>query len=726
MWGRRQGTQTTGLAAKDTAVADRTRALTAPGDLLRRAEWETLAEADRTALLAPYQGHTPPAFRADGAAPERDAALRLQDWVAALVATRFQPEAAGVVRTWLDDAPPDAHLYLGGRPGQGRTSLVASLARATLAKRPAPPDYCYLPDATTLDKPALLVLPSGTGADFVKALGPALGAICQGWSGEGGGDGDSNGSGSGTGDGGSKPAAAAPPPDRKQLVAQQLDPLSQNAPDAARGYLAQLRASLVTLAGGDDAPPFCSGDVPVTHVRAGSDAAAGAIAASTGAPVIVASLAQTELSEALLRANGGVLVLAAPDVMDSSTWGTLAAALKARALPIKDGWPPLPLAVRVVLVGNGDQYQALYSGTDDFARLFRSEVWCNWSADWTRETEAAYAALAGGVCARYDLPPFDAAGVARLVQEGARRADILLRTNVSTNVQALHDIAVEAGCAAKAHSAAATTGIDVEAALQRRRTLQSGVARHVRESILTGEEMTPTSGAAIGQVNGLGIYDVHPVEGTFAVPIRISATASLAREEQLVDIERVSDQADADHIRGEMTMEGYLANRYGQDRPINVAVRIRFEQEHGATGGDSGSAAALFALLSALALVPLRCSLAVTGAVGQYGEIQPIGGVNTKIEGFWEICRARRAQGEQAPDGGYGVLIPAVNARDLMLRPDVTDSIAGEGWFHVWPISTVDEGLALLTGLPAEAVHARVERRLKRFHELALRNRISG
>jgi predicted ATP-dependent protease len=216
------------------------------------------------------------------------------------------------------------------------------------------------------------------------------------------------------------------------------------------------------------------------------------------------------------------------------------------------------------------------------------------------------------------------------------------------------------------------------------------------------------------------------VEGSFAVPIRISATVSLAREEQLVDIERASDQADADHVRGEMTMEGYLANRYGQDRPINMAARIRFEQEHGATGGDSGSAAALFALLSALALVPLRRSLAVTGAVGQYGEIQPIGGVNTKIEGFWEICRARRAQGEQAPNGGYGVLIPAVNTRDLMLRPDVADSIAGEGWFHVWPISTVDEGLALLTGLPAEAVHARVEQRLKRFHELALRNRISG
>src|SRR5262249_41108581 len=124
---------------------------------------------------------------------------------------------------------------------------------------------------------------------------------------------------------------------------------------------------------------------------------------------------------------------------------------------------------------------------------------------------------------------------------------------------------------------------------------------------------------------------------------------------------------------GAMTMEGFLAYRYGQDQPLSVLARIRFEQEHGATGGDSASAAELFALLSALAQAPIRRSLCVTGAVGQYGEIQPIGGVNTKIEGFWELCRARRAQGEQ-PQGGYGMLIPAVNARDLMLRPEVAAS----------------------------------------------------
>jgi predicted ATP-dependent protease len=178
-------------------------------------------------------------------------------------------------------------------------------------------------------------------------------------------------------------------------------------------------------------------------------------------------------------------------------------------------------------------------------------------------------------------------------------------------------------------------------------------------------------------------------------------------------------------VRGALTVEGYLAQKYGQTRPVSVIGRIRFEQEHDTTGGDSASLAVLMALLSSLAQVPLQLSLAITGAVGQYGEIQPIGGVNTKIEGFWDLCRRRRAEGEQV-DGGYGVLIPAVNARDLMLRAEVAESIAREGWLHVWPVSTVDEALTLLTGVAAEEIHRRVDQRLRRFHEVATQERRGG
>jgi len=194
-------------------------------------------------------------------------------------------------------------------------------------------------------------------------------------------------------------------------------------------------------------------------------------------------------------------------------------------------------------------------------------------------------------------------------------------------------------------------------------------------------------------------------------------------EERLVDIEHEAERADSEHVRGALTIQGYLAQAYGRERPICVQGRIRFEQEHGTTGGDSASLAVLATLLSALAEAPIKLSLAVTGAVGQYGEIQPIGSVNLKVEGFWDICRLRRAEGEPEPPGGYGVLIPAVNARDLMLRPDIADSIARGGWLHVWPVGTVDEAMELLTGLPAAEIHKRVNARLKRFHDLAVRSR---
>ncbi len=714
MWGRRKGQDSVETATQlnSTRTSGAPRALSTLDELLRHAEWEGMTDGERGMLLAPVQGGALPALVENAALPDPDAERLYQDWVAQLVGTRFQPEVAGVVRAWLESGAPDGHLYVGGRSGQGRTSVVASLARKAMASRPVPPDYCYVPDVASLGRHVLLPVPKGTGGDVERALGAAIGQIAQGWD-------PSDDSGDQPAQGQPAPPTLPQPAMRQRAIAKAFDALGATTPDSARDYLARLRGAFEALAAGDKPLPFGGEDAPVANVIPSADDLPGA-APGTGAPVVVASLAQTELADALLRANGGVLVLQATDLMDSSTWNSLATALRARGLSLKSGWPLLPLNVRVVIVGTGGAYNAFVQNTEDFARLFRYEVWCNWDVAWTRETESAYAALADGVAARYGLPKFDATGVGRLVEEAARRSDGLNRTRLSTNLLLLHDLAAEAARVAKARSAALTSGADVDGMLARRRALQATTARRMREAILTGQELTPTAGAAIGQINGLGIYDVHPDEGAFGVPTRLSATVSVGREEQLVDIEREAEQADADHVRGLLTVEGYLAARYGQSVPISVVARIRFEQEHGATGGDSASAAELFALLSALAQVPIRCSLAVTGAAGQYGEIQPIGGVNTKIVGFYEICKARRAAGE-APDGGHGVIIPAVNARDLMLPPEVARSIAAEGWFHIWPISTVDEGLQLLTGLPAAAIHERVGQRLKRFHELATR-----
>lgn len=724
MLGRRQAPSAT-QAAKGAAGAGGPRALSTVDELLRRADWERLGEAERTQLLAPYAGHAAPGrdASAGSGSPDRTADLRLQDWVAQLVATRLQPEVAAVIRDWLATAPPDGHLYIGGRRGQGRTSLAASLAREAMRQRPSPPDYCYVPDAAALDKPVLLALPKATGSPFMKALFGALSQICQGWSSSDGSD--DGGQGGSNGSNGSS-ATPAQTPDRRTLIATALDSAQSSAPDAAKGYLAQLRAALEALIPSDDGPPFCSGDsVPAGHVTPVPDDALDANGAPlpSGAPVISASLAQADLTDMLMRANGGVLILQAADVADANTWGTLAGALRLGQLTLKAGFPPLPLNVRVVLVGSGDVYNALDSNSDDFGRLFRYEAWCNYDAVWTREIEAAYAALADGVASRHGLPKLDASGVARLIEECARRTDGLNRSRLTTSLLIPHDIAVEAGRLAQAKALPATTGAEVDGAVARRRTLQSVNQQRVLDAIITGEEITPTTGTAIGQINGLGVYEAHPSEGSFAVPMRISATASPGRDEKLVDVEAVASAADASHVRGALTAEGYLHYRYAQDQQIRAAIRIRFEQEHGGTGGDSASAASVFALLSALAHVPIRCSLAVTGAVGQYGELQPIGGVNTKIEGFWALCRARRAAGEVPTEGGYGVLIPAVNARDLMLHPEVAHSIATEGWFHVWGISTIDDGLPLLMGVPAATIHSRVEARLKRFDELVRRGR---
>src|SRR5579883_2749201 len=736
-------------AGKDTLVADRVRAVSSAEDLRRHAEWERLADEDRAALLRALPALTISASGGDAAAARPLLAagtdVRVQEWLASLLSAQFQREPALIVQRWLEQAAPDAHLFFGGGAGQGRTSLTASLARKAMAKRPVPPEYCYVPDFDALDRPSVLAVPRGMGADFAEALGDVLSAISKRWDApeqqepQGKGDQSSSDAGADNNANNANNANGATPAQwRDELLARYLDPLigaaeRMNSPQLAtatagvRGYLQQLRAALVALKEADSSLPFASDSVPVAHVTPIPDAlpATGGTADADssdalGAPVVVASLTSTNLTNALLRANGGVLILPGADVCDAETWVRLTGALRAKSLMLKDGWPAVPLAVRVVLIGTDAVYQALPG--DEFYRYIRNEAWGNWDTEWNRQAEATYAAYANGVAKYYGLPPFDPSGVARLVEEGGRRMDGLNRTRLTVNLLLLHDLAYEAAQKAVARGAAATAGTDVEAALDERRALQGASARRVISAIMTGEEMTPTNGTAIGQINGLGVYDTHPVERSFAVPMRISATVSLGKDERIVDIEQEASTTDADHVRGLLTMEGYLTHRYGQMYPISIEARIRFEQEHGAMGGDSASSAMLFAVLSALAQAPIRRSLAVTGAVGQYGEMQPIGSVNTKIEGFWALCRARRARGEQ-PEGGYGVVIPAVNTRDLMLLPAVAASIATEGWFNIWPISTVDEGLQVLTGLPAATIHQRVEQRLRQFYELSRRER---
>ncbi len=723
MWGRKPTTTQTAPApttapnpAPTAAPGARTPALATTDDLLRHAGWERLSDSERAALTSGY-----PPFSAAAAASTIDvvdaSAHATQDWVAALVAGSFQSRAAQVIGIWLDDAAPDSHLFVGGDIGMGRRSLVASLARQAMAKRPSPPDYVYIPVPSALDRAYLLPLPRGTGKAFATAIDQTLRTITGGWSSDDNTDDNKTAAAPTT-------AATDGASARMQLIANAFAPLQQPPFAAAQPYGGQLRAAFTALAAAPGDLPVTYNDMPTVLVPSIPPTTL-PDAIPAGGPVIIGSLVRDKLDDLLMRANGGVLILPATDpLIVDGAWPQLITALTTGAMTVKAGWPLLPLSLRVALIGDSAAYNALDNAPGDFERAFRYEAWCSSAADWTPQSEAAYAVFAQGVAQRHQTPAWDASGIARLVEEGARRGDGLNRTYLSTNLALLHDLAREAGRLAQTKGRSATTGDDVEAILWRHRSVQGLNAKRVREAIFSGQEITPTTGSAIGQINGLGVYSFHPPEGNFAIPTRISATVSPGSEERLLDIEHAAEQADSDHVRGEMTVEGYLAYRYGQDRPVTLAARIRFEQEHGTTGGDSASGAMLFALLSALAQAPIRYSYAVTGAVGQYGEMQPIGDVNTKLEGFWELCRQRRAQGEQSV-GGYGVLIPAVNTRDLMLRAEVADAIIREGWFHIWPISTVDDALELLMGLPAAEVHARVERRLQRFYELTLQSRAS-
>jgi predicted ATP-dependent protease len=700
-------------------------------ELCRPATWDRLTEERRTTLLAPYGA----ALEALSAQPEIAAGsdALTQAWVADFTAVWLQRTAVEVIQGWLADAAPDAHLVVTGEQGHGRLSVVATLARRAMATQPAPPDYCYLPNPDDLTRSILLTLPPHTADPFAFLAEAGRQQALSDWAklraehAEGHAEGGEN------GEEGAKPS-----------VASYFAPALEAAPTLARAALARLLATLEGRLGMPFPPPMSEIEAPVAHMRVrGEEMAAEGesesptvpTAAGVGAPVITCTRTPQDPARLILRANGGVLIVAADVLLEreqaSQFWLALRSILRTGMISWKGaGSPSIPISLRIVVVGTDGQYYDLRRRAEDFGRFFRYKAPFETDVLWSEagamapQAEAAYAALAEAVARRYGLLPLDPSGVGRLVEEGARRVGDRQRMRLTANLVALHDLAVEAGHFALERAGGMrvpelrATRADVEAIVERRREQQSSLGRLLRERLLAGREVVPTTGAAIGQINGLTVYSPRPIEGQVAVPFRISATVSPGRE-RFVDIEREAETGDESHVSGALTMEGYLAHRYGSQRQINVVARLRFEQEHGVTSGDSASAGVLFALLSALAEVPIYSARAITGAVGQYGELQTIGSVNTKIEGFWEICHQRRDAGER-PEISYGILVPVANTQDLMLRREVARSIAEDGWFHVWPISTVDEGIPLLTNLVPDEFHARVDRRLQRFYELAV------
>ncbi|MBV6474879.1 MAG: Lon protease [Rhodocyclaceae bacterium] len=406
---------------------------------------------------------------------------------------------------------------------------------------------------------------------------------------------------------------------------------------------------------------------------------------------------------ALQHANGGYLVLDAAKVLSQPyAWEGLKRALRSAQVRIESlgqvfGFTsmlplepePMPLNLKVVLVGERILYYLLKEYDPEFEELFK--VGADFESDVARNepNTRSYARFLGGLARHYGLRPFDRLAVARLIEHSARLAGDAEKLSASS--RSLADLMQEASHHAGQAGRDLVTREDVEAALQARRHRASRLHEAIQEQILRGSLLIDSGGGQVGQVNGLAVIDLG--DALFAHPVRITATARIG-EGDVIDIERESELGGAIHSKGVMILSSFLAARYARSLPLSLSASLVFEQSYGPVEGDSASLAELCALLSALAAVPIRQSLAITGSVNQYGRVQPIGGVNEKIEGFFDICQARGLTGEQ------GVIIPQSNVKHLMLREDVVAACAA-GKFAVHAVEEVDQAIALLTGVPA-------------------------
>ncbi len=407
---------------------------------------------------------------------------------------------------------------------------------------------------------------------------------------------------------------------------------------------------------------------------------------------------------ALHRANGGYLVLTATNLLRFPlSWEALKIALKAGQIRIEDpaqmlGFAsteglrpePLPLDVKILLVGSPYLYYLLHYYDEDFRKFFGIRADFDTEMPWTEESVQALARFVR-TC-RDDNPaalPFTPSGLARLVEHAAELAGS--QTKLATRFGALASLVAEASFWARAAGATAVDGDHVRQAIAKGRHRHSLLAERVREWIRRGKLVVRVHGESVGQVNGLAVIDLG--DFAFGKPTRITANVFTARS-GVVDIEREAELGGKLHTKGVMILKGYLAAQFGGRKPLSLGASLALEQSYSGVEGDSASAAELFALLSALSGVPARQGVAVTGAVDQKGRLQAIGGINEKVEGHFLVCR------ELGLDGNQGVILPAANVDDLMLPEDVVQAVAAKR-FHLWSCTTVEEGVEVLFGLPA-------------------------
>lgn len=433
---------------------------------------------------------------------------------------------------------------------------------------------------------------------------------------------------------------------------------------------------------------------------------------------------------ALHRANGGYLMLDAHKVLTQPfAWEALKRALKAREVRLESlaqiislistvslEPEPIPLDVKVILLGEPIIYYLLSYLDPEFEELFKVQVDFDNRMDRHKESTQLYAQLIGTLARKEDLRPFNRAAVARVVEQSARLAND--SEKLATHMRSITDLLCESDYWAGQRYSDKVDAQDVQRTIDTRTYRADRLRTRVQEEILRGNVLIDTHNKKIGQINGLSVVSIGGF--SFGHPTRITARVRIG-EGQVVDIEREVEMGGPIHSKGVLILSHFIGARYALDYPLSLSASLVFEQSYGGVEGDSASSAELYALLSALAELPLMQSLAVTGSVNQHGEVQAIGGINEKIEGFFDICQTRGLSGEQ------GVLIPKSNIKHLMLRHDVVEAVAA-GKFFIYPIKIIDEGIELLTGVaagardkagrfPQNSVNQRVEDKLIGYSE---------
>jgi lon-related putative ATP-dependent protease len=418
-------------------------------------------------------------------------------------------------------------------------------------------------------------------------------------------------------------------------------------------------------------------------------------------------------------ANGGYLVLRARDLFtEPGAWEALKRALVERAVrpddPVTSSGAlarslvpeAILLDIKVILVGPPDLYYELHATDEDFQTIFKVMADFDETVPRTAENELEYARFIARRSREEGLLHLERAAVSRVIEYGSRLAGT--QNKLSTRFGYIADLVRESDYWARDAGRETVTVDDVEHAIDHGEYLRNRIETSMREQLMEGKQLVATDGAIVGQINGLAVSQIG--DHSFGHPSRVT-TRTYVGKEGVIQIDREVELAGAIHNKGVMTLVGYLGGQYASDQPLSLSAQITFEQNYGGIEGDSASSTELYALLSSLSGTPIKQAIAVTGSVNQLGMIQAIGGVTEKVEGWFSVCKERGLTGEQ------GVVIPASNADDLMLRVAVVEAVAA-GTFQIWAVETVDEGIEILTGVPAAKIHAAVKSRLKSLAEI--------